>query len=450
MTNAVCDQASPSTSARFRSPPESSWLKGHHSDFMADKLGFLVRTAKEYGDIVPLRFGPVRIHLISDPPIIGEILTARSASFRKDISMRRSKVLLGEGLLTSEGAEHERRSRIAQPSFRPKEVEAFAAGMIEETEALASGWRDGEAIDLAADMSRLALGIVGRALFGADLHREAPELGATITELLGLLDDRMNRLVPIPLFVPTPANRRFKRGLKVLDDAVFAMIRTRRERPGEHHDLLARLLGAGGGEGCAGPGLTDEQLRDEVMTLFLAGHETTANALSFTFWLLARNPDVEARLRADPNPTFVSEVFSEALRLYPPAWALGREATEDVALGGGRLTMRCGELAMFLPFIVQRDPRFWSDPLAFKPERFAPDAPRPVPYAYIPFGGGKRSCIGRSFAMIESQAIIPTLLRLVRFEIDTGGRAEPALNPLMTLRPDGGVKAFVRKVAPAG
>ncbi len=445
-------------STRHYTAPPGTLIYGHHDAFVADKLGFLERTAREHGDIVPLRFGPIRFWLVTDPALIGEVFTTRAASFRKDIGLRRSRVLLGESLLTTDGAEHARRSRIAQPSFRQKEVEHYADAMVEVARAVVDSWPDGGEIDLARELTRLTLDVVARALFGAEVDGRAAQVGAAITELIGLLDERVNRLVPIPLAIPTAANRRFNTAKTVLDDLVLDMIRARRGRePGAADDLLSRLLAARDPEG--GHGLTDLQLRDEVMTLFLAGHETTANALAFTFYLLARHPEIAARVRAEVDATLaggrpaeahdlarlplVSECFQESLRLYPPAWAMGREAAEPVDLGDGRLRVERGEIVITSPFVLHRDPRFWDEPLAFRPQRFAPDAPRPAPFTYFPFGIGKRACIGRSFALLEGALVTATILRRVDLEVDAP--PDLPLTAFITLRPANGLRARVRR-----
>lgn len=447
----------------FPMPPVSSWLTGHRPDLERDQIGCFFRWRAQLGDIFRLRIGPYRVWALSDPAHIGEVLTTRGSAFVKDMGLRRAKVLLGEGLLTSEGAEHDRRSRLSQPFFRHKEVERYASAMVDVADRVVSGWRDGAEIDLAAEMSRLALGIVARALFGADVLASAPHVGAALTEILELLERRFWTFVPLPLWVPVPENLRFKRARAVLDDVVYRMIRERRRAlaagAAAPNDLLSSLLGArdeGGG------GLDDEQLRDEVMTLFLAGHETTANGLSFAFWLLAKHPEAAARLRDEVDGAlggrppgaadvarlpYTTQVFAETLRLYPPAWILGREAAEDVLIGG-RVPVARGDMVLLPTFHVHRDPRWFPDPLAFRPERFAHDAPRPVPHSYIPFGGGKRACIGRSFALLEAAMLIPAIVQRVELEIDT--REEVKLLPQITLRPAGGVRARVRVRVGAG
>lgn len=302
---------------------ESSFLRGHANAFFADKLGFLTRCARDGGDVVRLRFGPYRFLLLSNPKHIGEVLMTRAEHFHKSVGLKRTRILLGDGLLTSEGQDHNRRSRIAQPAFRKQEILRYTDDMAELTELIVGGWRDGERIDLSVEFSRLALAIVARTLFGANLLDDASQIGAALTEVLELMEERLMRMFPTPLFIPTRDNRRFRRARAVLDEAVFKMIRERRAGTGRP-DLLSRLLEAPEQTG----GLSDRELRDEVMTLFLAGHETTANALTFTFWLLARHPETLKAVRDEAQEVvgerpvrsadigrlaLTNQVFSEAM-----------------------------------------------------------------------------------------------------------------------------------------
>lgn len=432
--------------------PRGTLLKGHLDAFAADKLAFLTRCAREYGDAVPLRLGPLRYWLVSDPALIGAVLTSRAGSFRKDLATRRARVVLGDGLLTSEGAAHERQSRLARPAFRVREVEPYAGGMVELARRVARSWPDGGTIDLGAELARLTLAIAARTLFGADLLEGAPAVAAALGDVLALFEERLHQALPLPLAIPTRKNRRFLRARAVLDGAVLGVIRARREGgPAPGGGLFWRLA--------SGPERLDErELRDEAMTLLLAGHETTANALAFALWLLAANPDVARRLREEvqevlggraasaadvPRLELAAQVFAEAIRLFPPVWMTGRQALEDVDLARG-VTIRRGAVVAMSPFIVHRDPRWWADPQAFRPERFARGAPRPAPFTYFPFGGGARACIGRAFATLEGTLLLATLAQEVELEVATAA-GEPPLLAQMTLRPSGGMRAVVRR-----
>jgi cytochrome P450 len=442
------------TAGRRRRAPRGTLIWGHREAIVKDPIRFLSMCVREYGDAVPLRIGPFRFWLISDPRLIGDILTAKASSFVKDIGLRRASIFLGEGLLTTEGKEHERRSRIAMPAFQRKEVERYADAIVDVARAVARSWRDGETVDVATEMSRAALAIVSRALFGSEVRGDAARIGAALTELLELMEERFYQALPLPLAIPTPHNRRFTRARDVLDEVVYRMIRERRDSGVEREDLLGRLLAARHEDGT---GLEEREVRDEVMTLFLAGHETTANALAFAIRLLAENPEAARRLRAEadevlgerparaadvPHLAYAQAVFEETLRLYPPAWILGREAREDVVLGGTLEVKRWSMVAMS-QYLVHRDPRWFEDPLAFRPERFAREAARPAPWTYFPFGGGKRACIGRSFALLEGVLVLATLAQEVELEVDLARPLE--LLPQMTLRPRGGVAAVVRR-----
>lgn len=437
--------------AAFTAPPVASWWKGHLDPFLADKLGFLTRAAREHGDVVPLRMGPQRMWILSDPDLIGEVFVGQVDAFKKDIGLRRVKVILGDGLLSTEGQEHARRSKLAQPAFRKQEVDRFADGMVRTTIERARSWAERGTVELDEELSRLALSIVAQSLFGAALTDEAA-IGHALTDALRLLEERLHAFVPLPLWIPTAHNRRFSAALAVLDGAVMDIVRQRRAAQADGRtDLLSRLMGAtADGE----RSLSDRELRDEVMTLVLAGHETTASALASASSLLTRHPEVAAKLRAEadevlgdrpataddvPRLELAGQVFQETLRLYPPAWIIGREAARDVQLAG-RVPVKKGHMVAACPWIVHRDPRWWGpDAAEFRPERFARGAPRPRPHTYFPFGVGKRACIGRSFALLEGTLVLATLAQQVEVEVTN----EPRLEPQLTLRP-GPLQARVR------
>lgn len=456
MTTTLEAQAATPPSA-WTGPPAPSLWKGHLDLFQTEKVRFIEACVREHGDVVRIRFGWIPVWLVSDPDLIGEVFTTQADAFQKDLGLRRTKVVLGEGLLTSEEPEHARRSKLAQPAFRKQEIDRYADAMVELTAARAAGWI-GREVDLGSETSELALSIVARSLFGADLGQESQALSRALTEVLHLMEERLGKVRPLPLWVPTPHNRRFKAALDVLDRGVLGLV-ARRRAAGTvgAHDLLSRLMGADA-EGTRP--LSDRELRDEVMTLVLAGHETTANALAFSLWLLARHPEVAAALRAEVDQVLggrparaedlgrlelAGQVFQEALRLYPPVWMLGREATRDVVLGG-RLQVRRGEMVTVSPWVVHKDPRWWgSDAAAFRPERFARGAPRPRPHAYFPFGIGKRACIGRSFALLEGTLVLATLAQRVELEV----LGDPSLVAQLTLRP-GPLPARARSRPTAG
>ncbi|GIW71751.1 MAG: hypothetical protein KatS3mg102_1293 [Planctomycetota bacterium] len=333
--------------------------------------------------------------------------------------------------------------------------------MVALTQQAARRWLEAQRVDLAVELSQLSLRIAARALFGAELAHQAAPIGRALTAALTLLDRRLNRLLPLPLWVPSPDNLRLRRARAVLEGAVRELIAQRQRAPaaGAPPDLLGRLRQAqrAPAAGTDAPRLGRRALRDEVLTMLLAGHETTAHGLLFALWLLARHPEVEQRLHAEVERVLggrpasgpdaarlelCQQVFQEALRLYPPVWLTTRQAAEDVVLGG-RVRIRRREVVGLPQWVVHRDPRWWPEPLAFRPERFAREAPRPAPWTYFPFGGGRRACIGRSFALLEGTVVLATLSQQVRFEIDT--RRPLHLLPAVTLRPAGGLPAAVRR-----
>jgi cytochrome P450 len=435
---------------------------GHAGPFFADKLAFFTRCAREHGDIVPLRIGPIRLWLISDPDLIREVLTTRNDSFGRTSGNRRLRLALGDGLLTSDGDGHDERSRAAWPAFRTTEVGRYAPAAVAATETVVDSWRDGATLDLPVELSRIALGIVGRNVLGLDFLGAAEEVGAALTDLLKLLEERRAKLLSLPLIFPTSWNRRFLRARGTLDATAFEVIRASRAalargRPEDGEPcLVGRLVAQTGGGG--GPAFTDRQLRDEVVTLLFAAYEQTVYSLAFTLRLIGEHREVKERLcdeaarvlggrprleAADVERLpLAAQVFAETLRLYPTSAILYRRAAEDVTLGGGRVTVRKGALAAVSPWVVHRDPRWFPDPLAFRPERFAPDAPRPAPFTYFPFGAGKRTCIGRAFARMYAVVVVPTILRRVDLSFDTS--QELRVVNKFALHPADGLPAIVR------
>ena len=387
----------------------------------------------------------------SHPDLVREVLTSQSRSLRKGLGLQRTRFVLGNGLLTSEGEFHLRQRRLAQPAFHRERIARYADVMVERTEALAATWRDGQRVDIAKAMHHLTLDIVGRTLFGVDLQGQAASMGRALTAVLDsfsiwliLLGDRLYDW-------PLPAMRRARAAVPVLDAAIYEIIAQHRASGRDQGDLLSMLMSARDTEG-DGSGMTDAQLRDEVMTLVLAGHETTANALAWTWWFLAQHPDVEARLAEEvaavcgdrpammadvPRLLYTRAVFSEAMRLRPPAYATSREVVAPIVLGGREVPV--GAQVIVSPWVTQRDPRWWTDPLRFDPDRWLP--PRSEPRhkgAYFPFGGGTRICIGEQFAWTEGILLIASLVRHWRFRL-----AVPASSvrpqAAVTLRPTPGV-----------
>jgi cytochrome P450 len=420
--------------------------------FRRDPLKFLTRLAREHGDIVPFRMGPQHVLLLNHPDLVRDALVTRADYFHKGRALQRSKRLLGEGLLTSEGEHHRRQRRLAQPAFHRKRIDSYGAAMVDYAARDSDRWRDGETLDISHEMMRLTLAIVGKTLFDADVESDTDEIGGALTELLELFQ---MLLLPYSEYLerlPLPANRRFTRARAKLDAVIYRIINERRASGADRGDLLSMLLLAQDEEG-AGDSMTDEQLRDEALTIFLAGHETTANALAWTWYLLSQNPEAEAKLHAEldavlddgrlptvedlPQLRYTEMVLAESMRLYPPAWVVGRLAVKDYAVGGHVAAQ--GTLVLISQYVLHRDPRFFPDPLRFDPERWTPEAKEARPqYAYFPFGGGARRCIGEGFAWMEGTLIIAAIARRWRMRLVPGHPV--ATHPRMTLRAKHGMR----------
>lgn len=429
-------------------------LVGNGLAFLREPLGFLREMRDRHGDVVRVALGPMEATLVSHPDLVEDVLVARNRLWRKDAYLRTSlRPVLGQGLLSSEGDFWRRQRRLAQPAFHRERVAAYGAIMVEHAERLARRWRDGEVADLHEDMMRLTLEIVAQALFGANVGDRAKDVGDAVAAILAYVSDPVELFVPFVKRLPTRRSRHYARAVRELDAIVYGVIERRRRSEEAPNDLLSMLLHARDEDGSR---MSDEQLRDECMTLFLAGHETTAIALSWTWLLLSEHPRVREALEAEldalgdrpatvedlPRLRYTGQVVAESMRLYPPAWSLGREALEDLELGG--FEIRRGENVWFCPWSIQRDPRWFDEPDAFRPERWEGDlAKRLHKYAYFPFGGGPRLCIGQSFAQMEAVLLLATLARA--FRADTLARPRPL--PSVTLRPKGGLRARLRRRA---
>lgn len=391
------------------------------------------------------------IVVASHPDLVREVLTGQSRNVRKGLGLQRTRFVLGNGLLTSEGEFHLRQRRLAQPAFHRERIARYADVMVERAEATAAGWGDGDRMDLARVMHHLTLDIVGRTLFGVDLEGQAAAMGRALSAVLDSFSVWLLLFGDGLYQWPLPRMRRARQALPVLDAAIYEIIAQHRREGRDQGDLLSMLMSARDTEG-DGSGMTDQQLRDEVMTLVLAGHETTANALAWTWWFLAQHPEVDARLAAEvrevcgdrpatmadvPRLSYTRAVFSEAMRLRPPAYATSREVVSPIVLGGREIPV--GAQVVVSPWVTQRDPRWWSDPLRFDPDRWL--APRAEPShkgAYFPFGAGTRICIGEQFAWTEGILLLATLVRRWRFTLTVPASAVRP-QAAVTLRPAPGV-----------
>ncbi|MCA9573896.1 MAG: cytochrome P450 [Sandaracinaceae bacterium] len=437
------------TNARLAPSPKGDPLIGHQR-LARDPLYTFLRLREEHGDVVRLQFGTLTAHLVSDPALVQTVLQDRARIYGKQTrGMRQLRLALGEGLLTSEGDFWLRQRRIAQPAFHKKRIDALTPAMTEAAERTRASFVTGEAFDMHGAMMRLTLDVVATTLLGSGVvEREARIVGEAVDFITAESNRRLRKPFQLPLSIPTPQNRSFLRHRDNLDAIVFRIIDEHRRAHAVNDDLLSLLLHATDPE--TGERMSDAQLRDEVMTIFLAGHETTANALSWAFVQLSRHPLVAQRLKREldevlegrsptledvPSLVYTRQVIDEVMRLYPPAWMIARSPTEDDELGGYFIPR--GSLVLMSPWVVQRHPALFPNPEGFDPDRFAPGTKLPHRFAYFPFGGGPRLCIGRSFALVEATLLLATLAGGHRFDLIPGHRVVP--ESAVTLRPAGGV-----------
>ena len=440
---------------RGNPPGPRGWpLVGSLPAFYRDPLAFNRRIADRYGDVALVRIAGLSYYVLSNPEDIDAVFVTKNRDFRKGRLGAERRLLFGNGLATSDGDAWRRQRRLAQPAFHRERIGAYGESMVALTEEMTAAWHDGEVRNLHTDMMRVTLRNVAHTLFGTDASREATEVAAAlevVTRFLALEEGFFLRLLPRGL--PTPGRARFRRAVARLERIVFDMIASRRRSGGDTGDLLSMLLAAQDEDGSQ---MSDEQLRDETMTIFLAGHETTALALSWSFALLAEHPEVEARLATEvralgrhsprvadlPRLRYAEQVVKEAMRLYPPAWILARQAVRDVEIGGYRIPAKA--FVVMSQWVVHRDPRYFAEPTRFLPERWSQDFERRLPrHAYFPFGGGQRVCIGAPFAMMEAVLVLATIAQRFRFTLLPGRRVVP--KPSLSLRPKGGVWGTVTR-----
>jgi cytochrome P450 len=437
--------------------PKGKLLGGNFKAFRRDSLAYLQNATREHGDVVYLRFGPQDVFFLNHPDYIKDVLVTHHQSFMKGRALQRAKRLLGEGLLTSEGDFHRRQRRLAQPAFHRGRIASYGAVMTDYAARTSSRWHDGETLDISQEMMRLTLAIVGKTLFDTDVESEADEIGAALTAVMELFDFLLLPFSELLEKLPLPHVRRFQKARARLDETIYRIIEERRRSNEDRGDLLSMLLSARDEEGDGGQ-MNDEQVRDEVMTLFLAGHETTANLMTWTWYLLSQHADVEAKLHEElnavlegrqpmvedvPRLRYTEMVVAESMRLYPPAWAIGRLALKDHEVGG--YTIPAKALVLLSPYVTHRDERYFPDPTRFDPERWTPEARESRPqFAYFPFGGGTRRCIGEGFAWMEGILLLASLARNWRMHLVPGHRVETL--PVITLRPKHGMRMTLKAV----
>jgi len=438
-------------------PPEwkGSAILGVMSEFNRDQLGFITRL-RSLGDVVRARFLWVPAYFIYHPDDIEYLLVTNAKNFRKAMSLR-SKFfyrLVGNGLLTSEGDFWRRQRRLAQPAFHKQRISNYGDVMVEYTERMLAGWKAGETRDVHRDMTRLTLEIVVKTLFDANVSGDADNVGRVLSEIVKPFASQATLKWILDNRLPTPGHRQFYRSVGEIDQIIYRIIAERRTSASDKGDLLSMLLEAQDEDGSQ---MTDAQLRDEVITLFLAGHETTALALSWTWFLLASNKDVEAKFHAELDSVlggrlpalsdlqqlrYTEMIAKETMRLYPPAFGLGREAIEECEIGGYRVPRKT-QIFTF-QWATQRDPRFFDQPDEFIPDRWTPGFIEQLPkFAYFPFGGGPRFCIGNYFAMMEMILLMATIGR--RYKLELAPDAKVELYPAMSLRPKTGVRVVINQ-----
>jgi cytochrome P450 len=427
-----------------------------------DMLGFFQRLSREYGDVAFLMIGRNHpTYVITHPDLVREVLVTQQKSFVKGRSIDRLRRILGNGLLTSGGEFHLRQRRLAQPAFHRQRVAEYAKTMTAYTARLSDGWHDGETLDVSKEMTRLTLAVASKTLFDADVESETAEIGATLSDAIDAFNIAILPYANLLDKLPLPITRRLRRARIRLDETIYRIIAERRRSGTDRGDLLSMLLLARDTEADGGQ-MTDEQLRDEVMTIFIAGHETTALALTWTWYLLARHPEIEARLQAEvdsvlrdpsgdirvptaddlPRLEYTRRVLAEALRLYPPIWAAGRRAIAEVRIG--EYTLPIGSLVLVSQYLVHHDPRWWPDPERFDPERWVPAVADARPrFSYFPFGGGTRICIGEQFAWMEGTLVLAVLVSRWRLKLTTPKPIE--IHAMITLRPKGPVNMTLER-----
>ena len=418
---------------------------GHVDEFRANLLNLLVRTWRELGDIARFRVLNRWIVTVHDTDAIHEVLVTRARDFAKSYALRVTfRPLLGEGLVTSEGAFWRHQRKAIAPLFATEQVHRYADLMAECAFRAIADWKDGQTLDVFDETMKIALNVVSRSLLGVQSWDESEQIGAAMDEVQERFMSKLTSC-PLPTWVPTPANRRLTRALGVLEDKITGIITDRRASPErEQPDVLTLLLGTP--DEVEGNVMTDEQLRDEVMTMYVAGHETMASALAWTIHELVKNPTVYERLQEEVKPLglrpltaadlpslrYTTCVFKESLRLHPPAYVIGREAADDTEIGG--YPIPAGTNVIMSPYVQHRRHDLFPNPEQFDPDRFA--SGEPPKYHYIPFGAGPRVCIGQGFALAEGPLVLATLAQHARFEAEDGGN-RPKQDPLVTLRPQG-------------
>lgn len=428
--------------------------------FKMNPAGFMVANSRKYGDLVHYRAASRHVFQFNHPELIQEFLIRDAAHHHRGIVMQRAAFALGQGMLTSEEPLHMRQRRLAQPAFHRDRIAAYGSIIAQYSAEMIQRWPNGEIVEVHSEMLPLALRIVGKCLFDADMESDVKIISSAVDALMNFLP-----LVFLPFSrhihkLPIPAMNRIRKSRVEMDALIYGLIRERRSHPGDRGDLLSMLLEAVDTEENSG-GMSDEQVRDECLTVLLAGHETTANALSFALWLLAQHPEIQERLHREtlavsgdralsaedyPRLSYATMVFAEAMRLYPPVWVTARTAAETYEYRGFRIPQ--GSILLAPQVAVHSDSRFYPRPEMFEPERFFNEAKAARPrMAYFPFGAGSRQCIGEGLAWMEGTLVLATIARRWKLTPPVGSPPRMEVRPLVTLRPRNGVQLLVEKRA---
>ena len=425
--------------------------------FVRDRLAPLKDIAGRYGDVAFFTIAGAPYALLNHPDYVRDVLITRNRAFHKGVGLERAQVLLGKGLLTSEDEQHQRQRRLIQPAFHRERLQGYAGTMVSFAERFASRWLEGEMRDVAHEMALLTLAIAGKTLFDTDVEDRADVIGAAVTQALAAFNIALmpygDRLVNWPI----PPARRFRDAKSRLDAIVYQMIGERRASGAAGCDVLSTLVAARDEE-ANGAGMTDLEIRDEVMTLLLAGHETTANALTWTWYLLSQYPQVRERVESEvtrvcgdrlptvedlPSLTYTRAALSESMRLFPPAYLVGRRALAEYAVPNTDYVLPARTVVFISQYLLHNDARFWDAPEAFRPERWLGGEPARHRYAYFPFGAGPRICIGEQFAWMEAVLVLATIARHWRLDFDPTRKI--AIQPTITLRPKYGMRMRIER-----
>jgi cytochrome P450 len=447
----------PAADLKLPPSPPPGWIAGNLLQYRRNPLEFLLRNAREIGDIVSFQVGPFTAYQFSHPDQIYEVLLGKADQLQKArIYKRGLSEFLGNGLLISDGDFWKRQRKLAQPAFHMKRINTYADVMVAYTQDLVKAWHTGDTLNLSDEMMHVTLRIVAKTLFDTDIASSSDKVAEALEVMLHSVSEYSRNIIKLPEWVPTPARRRKRWSIETLDAIIMKIIQDRRASGEDRGDLLSMLMQARDDEGAA---MSDQQLHDEALTIVLAGHETTANALTWTLYLLSQHPEIEAKLYEEVQQvlgdrtatladveklTYTEQVVKEGMRLYPPAWSVARQIKkgERVEIGGYEIPY--GASIVVASYVTHRDPRWFPDPERFDPERFTPEREKALPrYAYFPFGGGPRICIGNSFAMMEAKLILATIMQHHHLAHVPGHRVEP--EPLITLRPKYGMKMVVEK-----